>query len=77
MNPERIYLEHLEAIERIASFVARRRRLHAGEASELTVIRKFEGRSSFSIDVDGKTDVPGPSNRKDGNVARDGKEMLR
>lgn len=33
MNPERIYLEHLEAIE-FVSFAARRRRLNAGAASE-------------------------------------------
>lgn len=71
MNPERIYLEHLEAIERVASFAAR---LLAGDCA---AISPFEGHRSFPADPDGKTDVPGLSNWKDGNVVRDGKEMLR
>jgi RNA polymerase sigma factor (sigma-70 family) len=61
MNPEETYLEHLKTIERIASFVARRNHLNADEAAEFTqevrfrlfdgdyaIIRKFEGRSTFS-----------------------------
>jgi RNA polymerase sigma factor for flagellar operon FliA len=61
MNPEAIYLEHLRTIERIAAFVARRHHLERHEAEEFVqdvrvrlldddyaVIRKFEGRSSFS-----------------------------
>jgi RNA polymerase sigma factor (sigma-70 family) len=61
MNPEETYLKHLPTIERIASFVARRNHLNADEAAEFTqevrfrlfdgdyaIIRKFEGRSTFS-----------------------------
>lgn len=61
MKPEETYLQHLEMIERIAAFVARRHHLGATEAEELVqevrvrlleddygIIRKFEGRSSFS-----------------------------
>jgi RNA polymerase sigma factor (sigma-70 family) len=61
MNPEEIYLQHLRTIERIAAFVARRYHLEASEAEEFVqevrvrlldadyaIIRKFEGRSSFS-----------------------------
>ncbi len=61
MNPEEIYLRHLRAIERIAAFVARRNHMNPDEAAEFTqevsvrllendygVIRKFEGRSSFT-----------------------------
>jgi len=61
MNPEEIYLENLRTIERIAAFVARRNHLGADDAGEFVqdvrvwlleddyaVIRKFEGRSSFS-----------------------------
>jgi RNA polymerase sigma factor for flagellar operon FliA len=61
MNPEETYLEHLRTIERIAAFVARRNHLQGDDAAEFiqevrfrllddnyAVIRKFEGRSSFS-----------------------------
>ena len=61
MNPETTYLQNLESIERIAAFVARRGHLNADEAGEFVqvvrvklfeddyaIIRKFEGRSSFS-----------------------------
>jgi RNA polymerase sigma factor (sigma-70 family) len=61
MNPEETYLQHLRTIERIAAFVARRHHLESSEAEEFVqevrvrlldddyaVIRKFEGRSSFS-----------------------------
>ena len=61
MNPEETYLQHLRTIERIAAFVARRHRLEASEAEEFVqevrvrllddnyaIIRKFEGRASFS-----------------------------
>jgi len=61
MNPDEIYLQHLPTIKRIAAFVARRHHLEAGEAEEFVqeacvrllddnygIIRKFEGRSSFS-----------------------------
>lgn len=61
MSPEETYLEHLRTIERIAAFVGRRNHLNAEEAAEFTqevrvrmlegdyaIIRKFEGRSSFS-----------------------------
>ncbi|HYC62234.1 MAG TPA: sigma-70 family RNA polymerase sigma factor [Thermoanaerobaculia bacterium] len=61
MKPEEIYLQNLRTIERIAAFVARRHHLSASEAEEFVqevrvrllddnyaVIRKFEGRSSFS-----------------------------
>jgi RNA polymerase sigma factor (sigma-70 family) len=61
MNPEETYLQHLRTIERIAAFVARRHRLEASEAEEFVqevrvrlldddyaIIRKFEGRSTFS-----------------------------
>jgi len=61
MNPETTYLQHLESIERIAAFVARRNHLNADEAEEFVqvvrvklfeddyaIIRKFEGRSTFT-----------------------------
>lgn len=61
MNPENIYLSHLASIERIAAFVARRGHLNADESAEFVqvvrvrlfeddyaIIRKFEGRSSFT-----------------------------
>ena len=61
MSPEDTYLQHLRTIERIAAFVARRNHLDADQAAEFTqevrvrlidddyaIIRKFEGRSSFS-----------------------------
>jgi len=61
MNAESTYLQHLDSIERIAAFVARRGHLNADEAAEFVqivrvrlfeddygIIRKFEGRSSFS-----------------------------
>ena len=61
MSAESIYLEHLRTIERIASFVARRNHLNPDESSEFVqevcvrlidddyaIIRKFEGRSTFS-----------------------------
>lgn len=61
MNPETTYLQHLESIQRIAAFVARRRHLNADETTEFVqdvcvrlleddygIIRKFENRSSFS-----------------------------
>jgi RNA polymerase sigma factor (sigma-70 family) len=61
MNPETTYLQHLESIERIAAFVARRQHLNGDESGEFVqivrvklfeddyaIIRKFEGRSSFS-----------------------------
>jgi RNA polymerase sigma factor for flagellar operon FliA len=61
MNPEDTYLQHLRTIERIAAFVARRHHLEASEAEEFVqevrvrlldddyaIIRKFEGRSTFS-----------------------------
>lgn len=61
MNPETTYLQHLESIQRIAAFVARRGHLNADETGEFvqvvcvrlleedySIIRKFEGRSSFS-----------------------------
>jgi RNA polymerase sigma factor for flagellar operon FliA len=61
MNPETTYLQHLESIQRIAAFVARRGHLNADETSEFvqvvcvrlleddySIIRKFENRSSFS-----------------------------
>jgi RNA polymerase sigma factor (sigma-70 family) len=61
MNPEELYLQHLGTIERIAAFVAKRNHLSRDEAAEFTqevrvrlldddyaVIRKFEGRSSFT-----------------------------
>jgi RNA polymerase sigma factor (sigma-70 family) len=61
MNPEETYLQHLRMIERIAAYVARRHRLEAAEAEEFVqevrvrlldddyaIIRKFEGRSTFS-----------------------------
>ena len=61
MNPETTYLQHLESIERIAAFVARRGHLNADETAEFvdvvrmklfeddySIIRKFEGRSSFT-----------------------------
>jgi RNA polymerase sigma factor (sigma-70 family) len=61
MNPEATYLQHLESIKRIAAFVARRAHLNADETDEFiqivcvrlfendyAIIRKFEGRSSFT-----------------------------
>lgn len=61
MTPEELYLHHLQSIERIAGFVARRNHMGPDEAAEFVqevrvrlldddyaVIRKFEGRSSFS-----------------------------
>jgi RNA polymerase sigma factor for flagellar operon FliA len=61
MDAEKRYLESLPTIERIAAFVARRGNLNADESAEFVqivrvklfeddyaVIRKFEGRSSFS-----------------------------
>jgi RNA polymerase sigma factor (sigma-70 family) len=61
MNPEETYLQNLRTIERIAAFVARRHHLDSAEAEEFVqevrvrllddnyaVIRKFEGRSTFS-----------------------------
>lgn len=61
MNPEMTYLQHLESIERIAAFVARRGHLNSDDTGEFVqivrvrlweddykVIRKFEGRSEFS-----------------------------
>ena len=61
MNPEEIYLQNLRTIERIAAFVARRHHLAATEVEEFVqevrvrlldddyaIIRKFEGRSTFS-----------------------------
>lgn len=61
MQPEETYLAHLVTIERIAAFVARRSHLNADDTAEFiqevrvrlleddyAIIRKFEGRSSFS-----------------------------
>jgi RNA polymerase sigma factor for flagellar operon FliA len=61
MTPETLYLENLRSIERIAAFVARRNHLSGDEAAEFiqevrvrlldddyAVLRKFQGRSSFS-----------------------------
>ena len=61
MNAEQTYLEHLQTIERIAAFVARRHHLQGAEAEEFvqqvrvwllednySILRKFEGRSSIS-----------------------------
>jgi RNA polymerase sigma factor for flagellar operon FliA len=61
MQPEESFLEHLRTIERIAGCVCRRNHLSPDESAEFTqevklrliegeyaVIRKFEGRSSFS-----------------------------
>lgn len=61
MSPEDTYLHHLQTIKRIASSVAHRNHLNADESGEFTqevcarlfyddyaIIRKFEGRSSFS-----------------------------
>jgi RNA polymerase sigma factor for flagellar operon FliA len=61
MTPEETYLDNLRTIGRIAAFVARRHRLDASQAEEFVqevsvrllehdyaIIRKFEGRSSFS-----------------------------
>ena len=61
MTSEEIYLQHLQSIDRIAAFVARRNHLGSDEAAEFAqevrvrllendyaVIRKFEGRSEFS-----------------------------
>ena len=59
-GPEQRFLAHLEQVERIIAFVARRRRLDAGEVDEFAsvvrlkliendyeVLRRFEGRSSL------------------------------
>jgi RNA polymerase sigma factor (sigma-70 family) len=61
MSPKELYLENLRAIERIAAFVGRRNHLTHDELMEFVqevrvrlldddyaVIRKFEGRSSFT-----------------------------
>jgi len=61
LNLETIYLQNLNSIERIAAFVARRNHLTADETVEFVqivrmklfengyaIIRKFEGRSSFT-----------------------------
>ncbi len=61
MNPETTYLQHLETIDSIAAFVARRGHSNADETEEFVqivhvklfdddyaIIRKFEGRSTFS-----------------------------
>ena len=61
MSPKELYIENLRAIERIAAFVARRNHLCHDETLEFiqevrvrlldddyAVIRKFEGRSSFT-----------------------------
>jgi len=61
MTPEQLYLQHLQSIDRIAAFVARRNHLGSDDAAEFAqevrvrlldddyaVIRKFEGRSSFT-----------------------------
>ncbi|MEO8378829.1 MAG: sigma-70 family RNA polymerase sigma factor [Acidobacteriota bacterium] len=61
MSAESLYLKHLDAIERIAAFVGRRGHLNPEETSEFiqvvrvrlfeddyAILRKFEGRSSFS-----------------------------
>lgn len=61
MSPEDTFRQHLQMIKRMASCVARRNHLDADQAAEFTqevcvrlidddyaVIRKFEGRSSFS-----------------------------
>jgi RNA polymerase sigma factor for flagellar operon FliA len=61
MKPEETYLQHLRTIKQIAAFVARRHYLEVSEAEEFVqvvcvrllhddyaIIRKFEGRSSFS-----------------------------
>lgn len=61
LNLETIYLQNLNSIERIAAFVARRNHLTADETVEFIqivcvkllennygIIRKFEGRSSFT-----------------------------
>ena len=61
MSAESLYLQHLDAIERIAGFVARKRHLNASEADEFVqvvrvrlfeddyaILRKFQGRSTFS-----------------------------
>lgn len=61
MNAEERYLEHLRTIERIAASVARRNHVRDSEAEEFVqqvrvwlleddyaIIRKFEGRASFS-----------------------------
>lgn len=61
MNPETRYLQHLDSIERIAAFVARRNHLNADDTRDFAqnvncklieddyaIIRKFEERSSFT-----------------------------
>ncbi|HYC88331.1 MAG TPA: sigma-70 family RNA polymerase sigma factor [Thermoanaerobaculia bacterium] len=60
-DPESTYLEHLASIERIAAFVARKNHLNPDDTVEFVqvvrcrlfeddyaIIRKFEGRSSFT-----------------------------
>ena len=60
VDPERLFLEHLELVENVARFIARRHHLTADEAEELSssvrlkiiendyeVLRRFEGRSSL------------------------------
>lgn len=64
LDPETTYLQHLKSIERIAAYIASRSRLTADETVEFVqtvrvklfeddygIIRKFEGRSSFSTYV--------------------------
>ena len=61
MNPETTYLQNLASIERIAAFVARRGHLSPDDSADFVqivhvrlieddyaIIRKFEGRSTFS-----------------------------
>lgn len=61
MNAEETFLQHIGTIERICAFVCRRNHVHGDEIAEFTqevkfrlvednyaIIRKFEGRSSFS-----------------------------
>lgn len=61
LDPETTYLQHLASMERIAAFIARRSHLTADETMEFVqivrvnllendyrIVRKFEGRSSFS-----------------------------
>jgi RNA polymerase sigma factor (sigma-70 family) len=60
-NPQAIYLEHLSSIAGIAAFVARKKHLNADDCEDFVqtthlrlmeddyaIIRKFEGRSSFT-----------------------------
>lgn len=61
MNPETMYLQHFDTIERIAAFVARRNHLNADDTADFVqivslklieddyaIIRKFQGLSRFS-----------------------------